>query len=97
MSEVKVAESCPALFDSMEFSRPEHWSGQPVPTLGDLSNPQIEPRSPTLQADSLPTELSGKPLGVDHNKLWKILKELGIPDHLNLSSEKPVCRSRSNS
>ena len=21
-------------------------------------------------------------LGVDHNKLWKILKEVGIPDHL---------------
>ena len=32
---------------------------------------------------------------VDHNKLWKILKEMGIPDHLNLSPEKPVCRSRS--
>ena len=24
-----------------------------------------------------------KPLTVDHNKLWKILKEMGIPDHLN--------------
>ena len=23
-----------------------------------------------------------KPLTVDHNKLWKILKEMGIPDHL---------------
>ena len=23
-----------------------------------------------------------KPLSVDHNKLWKILKEIGIPDHL---------------
>ena len=31
------------------------------------------------------------------NKLWKILKELGIPDHLTLSPEKPICRSRSNS
>ena len=30
---------------------------------------------------------------VDHNKLWKILKEMGIPDHL----ENPVCRSGSNS
>ena len=28
---------------------------------------------------------------VDHNKLWKILKEMGIPDY-NLSLEKPVCR-----
>ena len=34
---------------------------------------------------------------VAHSKLWKILKEVGIPDHLYLSPEKPVCRSRSNS
>ena len=33
---------------------------------------------------------------VDHNKLWKILKEMGIPEHY-LSPEKPVCKSRSNS
>ena len=32
---------------------------------------------------------------VDHNKLWKILKEMGIPPYL--PSEKPVCRSRSSS
>ena len=32
---------------------------------------------------------------VDHNKLWKIFNEMGVPDHLNLSPEKPVCRSRS--
>ena len=35
---------------------------------------------------------------VDHNKLWTILKEMGIPDHLTyLSLEKPICRSGSNS
>ena len=34
---------------------------------------------------------------VYHNKLWKILKEMGISDHLNLPPEKPVCRTRSNS
>ena len=32
---------------------------------------------------------------VYHNKVWKILKEMGIPDHL--TPEKSVCRSRSNS
>ena len=32
-----------------------------------------------------------------HNKLWKILKEMGIPDHLTCLFEKPVCRSGSNS
>ena len=80
----------------MEFSRPEHRSGQPFPSLGDLPNPGlphcrkilyqlshqgsprilewvaypapvdlpdpgIEPGSPTLQADFLPTKLSGMP------------------------------------
>ena len=39
---------------SMEFSRPEYWSGQPFPSPGDLPNPGMEPRSPTLQADALP-------------------------------------------
>jgi len=34
---------------------------------------------------------------VDHNKLWKILQEMGIPDHLNCLLKKSVCRSRSNS
>ena len=37
---------------SMGFSRQEYWSGLPFPTPGDLSNPGIEPESPTLQADS---------------------------------------------
>ena len=36
-----------------------------------------------------------KPLSVDHNKLWKILKEKGIPEHLTCLLEKPVCRSGS--
>ena len=33
---------------------------------------------------------------VDCNKLWKILKEMGVPDHLTCPLEKPVCRSGSN-
>ena len=45
---------------SMEFSRQEYWSGLPFPTPGDLSDPGIEPESPTLQADSLPSEPPGK-------------------------------------
>ena len=47
----------------MGFSRQEHWSGyfSPLPSPGDLPDPGIEPGSPALQADSLPTELSGKP------------------------------------
>ena len=46
---------------SMEFSRQEHWSGLPFPSPGDLPKPGIESRSPTLQADSLPSEPPGKP------------------------------------
>ena len=45
----------------MEFSRPEYWSGYPFPSPGDLPNPGIKPRSPSLQADSLPAEPQGKP------------------------------------
>ena len=45
----------------MEFSRLEYWSGWPFPSPGDLPNPRIEPRSPSLQADSSPAEPQGKP------------------------------------
>ena len=47
---------------SLGFSRRGHWSALPCPSPGDLPNPGIKPRSPTLQADSLPAELPGKPL-----------------------------------
>ena len=49
------------LGQSMEFYRPEYWNGQPFPFPGYLPNPGMEPRSPTLQADSLPAELQGRP------------------------------------
>ena len=41
---------------SMGFSRQEYWSGWPCPPPGDLPDPGMEPRSPALQADSLPFE-----------------------------------------
>ena len=40
----------------MEFSRQEYWSGLPFCTPGDHPDPRIQPRCPTLQADSLPSE-----------------------------------------
>ena len=46
---------------SMGFSRQENWSGLPFPFSGDLPDPGIEPRSPALQADTLPSEPPGKP------------------------------------
>ena len=45
---------------SVEFSRQEYWSGLPFPSPGDLPNPGIEPRSPALHADALPSERPGK-------------------------------------
>ena len=47
---------------SMGFSRQEYWSGLPFPSPGNLPYPGIEPRSPALRADSLPTEPQGKPV-----------------------------------
>ena len=43
------------------------------PSSGDLPNPAIEPRSPTLQVDSLPAELQGKPSTL--NKISSVLKQ----------------------
>ena len=72
---MKVAQSCLTLCDpwtvacqislSMEFSRQEYWSGLLFPSPGDLPNPGIEPRSPALQAVSLPPEPPGKPIQLD--------------------------------
>ena len=57
----------PGRLQSMGFSRQEYWSGLPFPSPGDLPNPGIEPRSPALEVDSLPTELQGKPFKNKNN------------------------------
>ena len=46
---------------SIEFSRQKYYRGLSFPSPGDLPNPGIEPASPALQVDSLPTKPSGKP------------------------------------
>ena len=38
------------ILESIEFSQPEYWRGQPFPSSGDLPSRGIEPRSPALQA-----------------------------------------------
>ena len=69
---VLVTQSCLTLYDpmdcavhqaplSMEFSRHEYWSELPFPCPGDLPNPEIDPVTPALQAESLPSESPGKP------------------------------------
>ena len=57
--ETPWTEGCQAPL-SMEFSRQEYWSGLPVPSPGDLPDPEIEPGVPALQADSLLFEPAGK-------------------------------------
>ena len=62
----KLCQLCPTLWDprtaayqappSMGLSRQEYWNGLPFPFPGDLPESGTEPRSPTLQADALPTE-----------------------------------------
>ena len=47
---------------SMGFSGQVYWSGLPFHFPGDLPDSGIEPRSSALQADSLPTQLPGKPI-----------------------------------
>ena len=46
---------------SVELSRQEYWSGLPCPPPGDLPNSRTNPRSPTLQVDSLASEPQGSP------------------------------------
>ena len=62
---------------SMGFSRQEYWNGLPFPTPEDLLNPGMKPTtsfvSPSLQADSLPAEPSGKPF-----KYYKNLQEVSF-------------------
>ena len=52
----------PWTIQSTEFSRPEYWSGKPIPFPGDLINPGIEQGSSALPGDSSPTELSEEPV-----------------------------------
>ena len=54
----------------MEFSRPEYWSGQPFPSPGDLPNPGMEPRSSSLQANSLPADSQRKPKNTEVGNLF---------------------------
>ena len=63
---VKVAYLCLTLCNPMDYTvlgilwaRIQEWV--PFPSPGHLPNPRIEPRPPTLQADSLPAEPQGKP------------------------------------
>ena len=72
----------PRTLQPMEFSKPEYWSGSPFPSPGDLPNPGIEPRTPTLQADSLPAEPPGKPKNTVVGNL-SLLQQIFLTQELN--------------
>ena len=67
---------------SMEFCRPEYWSGKHFPFPRDLPNPGIKPRSPALQVDSLPAEPQGKPENTGVGSL-SILQGILLTQELN--------------
>ena len=58
----------------MEFSRQEYWNGLPFPSPQDFPNPGIEPRSPALQTDTLPSEPQGSPDICTEYMYRKVLK-----------------------
>ena len=64
----------------MGFSRQEYWSGLPFPSPGELPDPGIEPRSPTLQADTLTSE---PPKATKHRRLHIIWFNLDKILHSN--------------
>ena len=64
---------------SMGLSRQEYWSGLPFPSPGDLPDPGIEPRSPTLEADALTSEQPGKPNRTQQYHTWVCTQEKCMP------------------
>ena len=66
---------------SMGFFRQESWSALPFPSPGDFPHPGVEPVSPALQADSLPTEPSGIGGGC-----WPSEAVLTLSDHIPSST-----------
>ena len=80
---------------SVGFSRQEYWSGLPFPSAGDLSDPGIEPKSPTLQSDTLPSEPPGKSsMPIYVAKHISIFQDSSEPstDHDRLCTSKTVLR-----
>ena len=74
---------------SMGFSGHEYWSGLPFPSPGELLDPGIKPRSPTLHADTLPSEPPGQAGGLPKHRTSVLLETSAFFPHLC-----PVCRVR---
>ena len=101
-----VARSCPTLWDpmdciayqpplSMELSRQEYQNGLSFPPPGNLPNPGIEPGSPSLQADALPSEPPG-----NNSSAAQVMSNSLQPhelQHTRLSCSSPMPGACSNS
>ena len=94
-----IAQSCLTLGDPLHCSPTGssvhgdppgilHWSGLPFPSPEDLPNPGIEPRSPSLQADSLPSEPSGTQ-AISRTKC-PILTFSSLDRHTQMVHSKPI-------
>ena len=79
----------------MGFSRPKYWSGYPFPSPGDLPDPEIEPGSPALLADSLPSALLGKPKSESHSVVSDSLWPCGLYSPWNSPGQNTGVGSRS--
>ena len=62
---------------SMGFSRQEYWSGVPLPSPGDLPDPDIEPGSPTLRQTLYPLSHQGSPTVMHTDKKGKYIRKFG--------------------
>ena len=98
-----VVQSCLTLCDPMDcsplgssvhgFSRQEYCNGLPCPPPGDLPNPGIEPMSPALQEDSLPSEPPG--LGFTFLFIYFLYIYIYIYGFLGgASGKEPTCQCR---
>ena len=80
---------------SMEILQARILACVATPSSGDLPNPGVEPRSPALQADSLPSELPGKPKGAADLRLSFGLTLPVFPQGLTWSIQRYVVDSSS--
>ena len=75
----------PGTLQSVEFSRPEYWSGLTFPPPGHLSNPGIKstsPGSPALLADSFPQSYWGNPITVSSRNSKILLEKANLDSYL---------------
>ena len=88
-SESEVAQSCPALCGHSVHGifQARVLGGLPLPSLGDLPDPGIEPGFPALQADALPSEPPGKPVV---ERPGAATPEAQVPRACVLQQEKPA-------